>query len=226
MVICIVSPVKSGMLVRRRTPRYIAHMTDHRFELVGGDAVLDFLNTIHDWTVPEPRDYVPTFPDALRFAEAAGVITLAEARRIATSPAPSELRRLRDLRARLERIFRAVVTKRSPSPEDLDALARDAADAARAARLRPESGRLRRVIDPLASGVATLRWRLVEGAVALLTSDRLVRLGTCPSCGWFFVDTTKNRSRRWCSMAMCGSAAKARSYYWRTKRRSKGVRRS
>jgi predicted RNA-binding Zn ribbon-like protein len=68
------------------------------------------------------------------------------------------------------------------------------------------------------AGVATIRWRLVETAVALLTSDRLARLSACPSCGWFFLDASKNRSRRWCSMAMCGSAAKARSYYWRTKK--------
>lgn len=195
-------------------------MTDHRFELVGGDAALDFLNTIHDWTVPEPRDYLPTFAEALRFAEAAGVLTRAEAKRLATSPAGSELRRLRELRARLERIFRGELTKWSPSPEDLDAIARDAAEAARAARLRRDRGRLMRVIDPQAAGAATLRWRLAEAAVALLTSERLTRVGTCPSCGWFFLDTTKNRSRRWCSMAMCGSAAKARSYYWRTKRRS------
>ena len=47
-------------------------MPAHRFDLVGGDPVLDFANTIHDWTAPEPRDYVPTFPEALRFAEAAG----------------------------------------------------------------------------------------------------------------------------------------------------------
>jgi predicted RNA-binding Zn ribbon-like protein len=196
-------------------------MTDHRFELVGGDAALDFLNTVNAWTVPEPRDYLPTFPEALRFAEAAGVVTRAEAKRLGAYPAGSELRRLGELRARLERIFRAELAERTPSPEDLDALAREAAEAARAGRLRPDRGRVRRVIDPEIAGVATLRWRLVEAAVALLTSERLARMGACPSCGWFFLDTTKNRSRRWCSMTMCGSAAKARSYYWRTRRRSK-----
>jgi predicted RNA-binding Zn ribbon-like protein len=193
-------------------------MTDHRFELVGGDAALDFLNTIHDWTVPDPRDYAPTFPEALRFAEAAGVLTQKEARRLAAKPEGNELRRLRDLRARLERIFRATLAARAPSPDDLGALAREASEAARSAHLRSEKGRLMRVIDPATAGVSTLRLRLAEAAVALLTSQRMARIGACPSCGWFFLDTTKNRSRRWCSMAMCGSAAKARSYYWRTKR--------
>ena len=196
-------------------------MPAHRFDLVGGDAVLDFANTIHDWTAPEPRDYVPTFPEALRFAEAAGVISAAEGRRLAALPPGAELRRLRDLRTRLERMLGALQDHRSPSAEDLEELASEAVEAARVTRLRSEKGQVKRVIDADAAGTATVRYRLVEGVIALLTSERLARVSRCPSCGWFFLDTTKNRSRRWCSMAMCGSAVKARNYYWRTKRRSR-----
>ena len=199
---------------------YIALMA-HHFELVGGDAALDFLNTVNDWTAAEPRDYIATFPDALRFAEAAGVVSSGEARRLAALPARTEVRRLRDLRVRLERVLRSIQEQRSPSTDDLEALGSEAAEAARVARLRSEKGLLKRVIDAEDAGVATVRYRLVEGMVALLTSDRLARVNRCPSCGWFFLDTTKNRSRRWCSMAMCGSVVKARNYYWRTKRRSK-----
>lgn len=192
-------------------------MALHVFRLVGGDAALDFVNTIHDWTAPEPRDYLPTFAEALRFAEEAGLVTRAEARALGGLAGSAELRRLRELRLRLERIFRAVRSERSPTSEDLDALAHDAAEAGRAARLRFDRGQLTRVIDLETAGAATLRLRLVERAIALLTSDRLERLSACPSCGWYFLDTTKNRSRRWCSMDMCGSAVKARRYYWRTK---------
>jgi predicted RNA-binding Zn ribbon-like protein len=199
-------------------------MPAHRFELVGGDAVLDFVNTIHDWTASEPRDYVASFPEALRFAEASGVISAAEGRRLAALAPGTEVRRLRDLRTRLERMLRALQDQRSPAAEDLEALAGDAAEAARAARFRSEKGQLKRLIDSDIAEAATLRYRLVEGMVALLTSDRLARVSRCPSCGWFFVDTTKNRSRRWCSMAMCGSAVKARNYYWRTKRQARRAR--
>ncbi len=207
------------MLVIHAATRYIGPMPAHRFELIGGDAVLDFVNTIHDWTAPEPRDYVPTFPEALRFAETAGILSGPESRRLAALSAGAELRRLRDLRTRLERMLRAIRDGRSPGTDDLEALASDAAEAARVARLRSEKGQLRRVLDSDAAGVATVRYRLVEAMVALVTSDRLERVSRCPSCGWFFVDTSKNRSRRWCSMTMCGSAVKARNYYWRTKRR-------
>ena len=34
-------------------------------------------------------------------------------------------------------------------------------------------------------------------------------------CSRLFVDLTRNHSRRWCSMAVCGSQAKARAYYHR-----------
>ncbi|MBC7897912.1 MAG: CGNR zinc finger domain-containing protein, partial [Cytophagaceae bacterium] len=32
---------------------------------------------------------------------------------------------------------------------------------------------------------------------------------------WFFLDVSKNGSRRWCSMATCGATAKAHRYYWK-----------
>ncbi|MGQ0640500.1 MAG: CGNR zinc finger domain-containing protein [Gemmatimonadaceae bacterium] len=193
-------------------------MGSHTFELVGGNVALDFVNTIHDWTVLEPRDHIPSFAEALRFGAAASVLSPAEARRFAAMPSGMELRRLRELRSRLERAFRALVVSTAPLPADLTAIARDAAEAARSARLRRTGGQLVRAIDATAAGVATLRCRILEAALSLLTSTHIAYLKTCPSCGWFFLDISKNRSRRWCSMAACGSSAKARRYYWRNKR--------
>ena len=57
-------------------------------------------------------------------------------------------------------------------------------------------------------------------AVALLVSDAMLRVKSCPTCGWFFLDVSKNRSRRWCSMDTCGAVAKARRYYRRLKERA------
>ena len=79
-----------------------------------------------------------------------------------------------------------------------------------------------RTIDPAHAGNATLRLRIVDAAIALLTGppEIVKRIKACPACGWFFRDETKSATRKWCSMATCGSAAKSRSYYWRTKRDS------
>jgi predicted RNA-binding Zn ribbon-like protein len=40
------------------------------------------------------------------------------------------------------------------------------------------------------------------------------RLKACPGdrCGWAFYDRSRNRSRTWCAMSVCGNRSKARSY--------------
>jgi predicted RNA-binding Zn ribbon-like protein len=60
-------------------------------------------------------------------------------------------------------------------------------------------------------------WPVVHDAAGLLTSEELDRVGQCDDdrCGWLFLDTSRNRSRRWCSMEDCGNRAKARRYYER-----------
>jgi predicted RNA-binding Zn ribbon-like protein len=56
---------------------------------------------------------------------------------------------------------------------------------------------------------------VVWSAAELLTSEKIDQVKCCASdtCGWLFLDDTKNHSRRWCDMADCGSQAKAKRYY-------------
>ncbi len=195
-------------------------MAPHRFELLGGDPALDFLNTIHDYTREPRRDYLPSFDEALRWGVAAGVLTAPESRRVAALGDGAELGRLTDLRSKIEHIASALVSGRSPASPDLDALAAAFAEAASAARLhRIHTGALQRTIDTEDAGAAVLRLRVVDAAIELLTSARVGRMKRCAGCGWFFVDETKNGSRRWCSMATCGASAKSQRYYQKTRAR-------
>ena len=61
-------------------------------------------------------------------------------------------------------------------------------------------------------------WPVVWSAVRLLSSPELASVRKCaaPGCGWLFVDGTKNGSRRWCSMSVCGNRDKVRRYRRRT----------
>jgi predicted RNA-binding Zn ribbon-like protein len=49
---------------------------------------------------------------------------------------------------------------------------------------------------------------------ALVTTGEAARLKRCPehACAWVFWDASKNHSRRWCSMRVCGNRTKARRY--------------
>jgi len=194
----------------------VAQFRQHQFKLAGGHPALDFINTVHDWTATEPRDYLSEFADAIRFGETAGLLTRADVSRL-------ELKRLRKLRGLLRRIFQMRLSGEAPSSTDLERLGDDLFESARATRLMTTSDRrssqllMRREVNAELAGDALLRLRIVAAGVALLVSDAMPRVKSCPTCGWFFLDLSKNRSRRWCSMDTCGAVAKSRRYYQKLK---------
>jgi predicted RNA-binding Zn ribbon-like protein len=201
----------------------VAHIRQHQFKLVGGHPALDFINTVHDWTAPERCDYLSEFADAIRFGETAGLLTRADVLRLRYRTPRLELKHLRELRGRLRRIFQMQLSGGTSSGTDLERLGADLVESARATRLVTTPDRrssqlpMRREVNAELAGDALLRLRIVEAGVALLVSDAMLRVKSCPTCGWFFMDLSKNRSRRWCSMDTCGAVAKSRRYYRRLK---------
>src|SRR6266853_4672034 len=195
--------------------------------LLGGHPALDFINTVHDWTASAPHDYLSEFADAIRFGEATGLLTRADYVRLRRRTPHLELTRLRELRALLKRTFQMQLSGQAPSNVDLRKLSANLAETAHATR-RIAATRTRRSpqvpirleISVERAGDALLRLRIGEAAIALLVSDAMRRVKSCPTCGWFFLDLSKNRSRRWCSMDACGSLAKARRYYRKLKERT------
>jgi len=53
---------------------------------------------------------------------------------------------------------------------------------------------------------------IVAATVDLLTSDRLAQMKRCAECDWLFLDTSKNKMRRWCK-STCGNRARSRERY-------------
>jgi predicted RNA-binding Zn ribbon-like protein len=68
--------------------------------------------------------------------------------------------------------------------------------------------------EPLSTG-ATRGLGLVAAAVlAAHAGGSWARLKVCTehTCQWAFIDSSKNRSRSWCSMRVCGNRTKTRAY--------------
>lgn len=63
--------------------------------------------------------------------------------------------------------------------------------------------------------------RLLVAVADAESDDAWVRLKLCVAddCQWAFYDTSKNRSRHWCSMGVCGNRQKTRTY--RARQRAK-----
>jgi predicted RNA-binding Zn ribbon-like protein len=87
-----------------------------------------------------------------------------------------------------------------------------AADRAQLTVAVDEDGRAR--VEPRAGGVDRVVGRLL-GIVARAQADgSWERMKACPwhTCHVAFYDHSRNRSRTWCSMAVCGNRAKAQTY--------------
>jgi predicted RNA-binding Zn ribbon-like protein len=60
---------------------------------------------------------------------------------------------------------------------------------------------------------------LVDAAVILITSSDIDNVRECgeKTCRWLFLDRSRNHSRRWCDMQLCGNRSKAKRFYARTR---------
>ena len=61
----------------------------------------------------------------------------------------------------------------------------------------------------------TLESAVALSALRLLERDNLRRVRICGHCGWLFLDRSRNGSRVWCDMTVCGNRRKARRHYQR-----------
>jgi predicted RNA-binding Zn ribbon-like protein len=67
---------------------------------------------------------------------------------------------------------------------------------------------------PCGDGVDGALGRLFAAIARAQTDGTWERLKVCPAstCLWAFYDASRNHSRTWCSMSVCGNRAKARTY--------------
>lgn len=194
-----------------------------RFELEGGALCLDFANSWGDRRRPE-SDRLDGYTALLDFAVETGLLDRPAATRLvgqarrepeAAARAFDAARALRDA---LYRLFSAQARGKRVPAADLDHVNRALQEALPHLRVsRRGNGYAwdwRRDGDqPLA---APLR-PIARSAAELLTSDDLARVRECDgsTCTWLFLDSSRNRSRRWCSMESCGNRAKAHRHYHR-----------
>lgn len=63
-------------------------------------------------------------------------------------------------------------------------------------------------------GAAAALGAIVAATAAAVADGRWRRVKLCGSddCAWAFYDASRNRSGRWCSMAVCGNREKARNF--------------
>jgi predicted RNA-binding Zn ribbon-like protein len=183
---------------------------------------LSFANTA-DWHASEhPVEGLKRYWDLLNWGVAVGILSRETASQLADiaedSPdkAESVLQEGIELREAIYRIFSAVANLRSVDTDDLQILELSMQKSYPFLHISSSGPVFELAWKQDSKSLGQVLWPVIHSAVQLLTSEGLERVGQCEDdrgCGWLFFDTSRNKSRRWCSMETCGNRAKSQRHY-------------
>ncbi len=190
-----------------------------RFDLSGGELCLDFANTVDSRPTSEPRELLPDYNALIEWSLQAGVLepSSAEGLRLESTRRPRRakkvLKRARRVREATFEIFSAAVKGIAPPEASLSTLNQHLPKALARLRLAQDHSSFRWEWEE-ETATDQMLWPVLRSAAELLTSDRMdrVRLCSAEDCDWLFLDSSRNRSRRWCDMAVCGNRSKVRRF--------------
>ena len=197
------------------------------FYFVGGQLSLDFINTqigVND----EPVDFLRGFPDLVSWLQQAGVLDGAQAKAaLASWGQRAEARQVLDQARKLRGILRETAERlsagKSAGQGMLDEINRVLAQETGYNQLVRGVDRYEVSFQPVRRQAMHLLTPVARSAAELLGHSEPRRIRKCgnPVCSLYYYDTSKNRTRRWCSMAVCGNRMKAASFYERSRKKQR-----
>jgi predicted RNA-binding Zn ribbon-like protein len=192
---------------------------DREYELIAAHPVLDLVNTL-DWRFRDgnSEELLDSHRNLLRFLEQSGLLTPGHAGRMARGVREQEAARVleavKELREAAAEVLYAMLDRRKPTAASIKTLEACFKAASKHQNLSWSDSSL--IWDwPRATASPELPlWILSLSASSLLTSNEIEKVRACdnPECRWLFLDTSKNHTRRWCDMKICGNRMKARRF--------------
>jgi predicted RNA-binding Zn ribbon-like protein len=200
------------------------------FEFNSGRLCLDFANTVRARPLSDRIEYINKYDDLVSWARQATIITPGEAALLNEEaarrprPASEALSHALAVREAIHGLFSAKAAGLPASASDLRTLNRAIGRSMSHAGLVVAGPGFEWAWPEAKLDLDRMTWWVTRSAAELMTSPDLPFVRECAGydCGWLFMDTTKNRSRRWCDMSTCGNRAKGRRHYERRRAASRG----
>jgi predicted RNA-binding Zn ribbon-like protein len=195
---------------------------------LSGSLALDFLNSL---ATPrdEQIDWIDDGDGLVAWLKQARLVPAKVLSSLKAHAMPGELDRVAARARNLREWFRGFVKGRSGRRLG----ARDLRELARLNRLLDRDERFDQIVAKTDGGASELalkmlrRWRfpeslllpIGEGIAKFICSEDFKYVKACEgsTCTLLFVDCTRRRTRRWCSMAICGNRAKQAAHRNRLK---------
>ena len=197
-------------------------------ELKSGHPALEFTNTVHNHASEHPTETLFKYEDLLAWAKEVGLLSPEQEqiliRKAAnrTDDAALVFAKSLELRESIYRIFVAQAKEKPPTNEDSMILNSVLAQLTGGAQVIHRAGRFEWQWNFDENALEAPLWFIALSAADLMTSEHYQWVGQCADedgCGWLFVDTSKNHSRRWCDINDCGNRAKQRRYQKRAQKK-------
>lgn len=197
-------------------------MTQKEWDLDSGNFVLDFTNTAEFHASNQPDEWLNSYADLVSWAEAAGIISNQTGRVLLSTAkenpkkAKKALRNALELRETIYRIFSALASNDLPGQNDLAEFNQRLTRSLANARITNVQDGFTWDWGDMENSLDSILWPITRETANLLTSAEVIKIGECADdrgCGYLFIDTSRNQSRRWCSMESCGNRAKAQRHY-------------
>jgi predicted RNA-binding Zn ribbon-like protein len=199
-------------------------MNSDKYDLEAGALCLNLANTV-DWHASDQsEDMLGGYADLIEWGQAAEILSAAQAERLrqiaASHPenAAAAYDKVVQTREAIYRIFADFSERGNVNQDDLAILNEVLRQSLSHLQIAPSLSGFAWGWAEGADDLDYILWVAARSAGELLTSDTLDRVRQCADdrgCGYLFIDTSRNRSRRWCSMESCGNRAKARRHYQR-----------
>ncbi|GIN84230.1 hypothetical protein J6TS2_06160 [Heyndrickxia sporothermodurans] len=195
----------------------------HKHDLLGGRLCLDFANTVswHD-SNKKSQELLTSYEKLVNWSLHANILNkqqsllLIKKAENQPSKAKEVLQQAIELRESIYHIFSLVSNNETPASKDLSILNEALGNAYGMMRVVPGENKFSLEFLNCEERLDGMLPPIVQSAIDILTCEKeLSRVKKCEGypCGWLFLDTSRNRSRRWCSMADCGNRAKAKRFY-------------
>lgn len=190
--------------------------------LIAGVLCLDFANTLYGHT-ETVHEYLFDYRDLVLWSRLVGIVSPKTANELIYKweQSPNTLQEVFhhaiQIRERIFRIFTSIAHAQTPNEDDMWHLHQSWIENQIHSKLiQTETGF--EIGWENNDHFDLMLWRITRSAVDLLISSELKHVKQCNRCDWLFVDQSRNKKRRWCSMSACGNRVKMSRRYNRSKK--------
>jgi len=194
-----------------------------KLPFLGGDLSLDFVNSVHDRHEEPLRDLLQNYLDLVTwvyFADAISDFQKEKLLKIGWENQGSADQIYKDalqLREAFYNFLLNLINQDEASLANIQLINQWLSKAFSNLELTQLDGHF--VLDWSAENfkLESVLWPIIRAFANLVTSEDMNHIKQCANCGYLFVDNSKNKSRRWCSMEICGNRVKARRHAKKTR---------